>query len=247
MTNEADRRPAAPAPPAAVRPLVLEGGGVTCRVRTWPHRADTASLGLYQQSRLPAGSDLDRWSEQLRAAGFDRVRTSALSSPAVTLFEQHGYLPVQELVLLQHDDPRAATEPATRTQRLEHHSFERAAQVDTEAFGEEWGLDAAAVADVCTATPRHRARAIGDAVDGYAITGRDNRLGFLQRLAVAPAAQRHGIGRALVLDSLGWLGRWRVQRVLVNTPAANEAALALYEGAGFHRLAERLWVCEAVL
>ncbi len=106
------------------------------------------------------------------------------------------------------------------------------------------------MADVRCATPRHRARLAGDAdahLAAYAITGRDAGQGFLQRLAVDPAHQRRGLGRALVLDSLQWLGRWRVRRVLVNTPTDNEAALSLYEQVGFHRLPELLGVYERVL
>ena len=106
------------------------------------------------------------------------------------------------------------------------------------------------MADVRCATPRHRARLAGDGdahLAAYAITGRDASQGFLQRLAVDPAYQRRGLGRALVLDSLQWLGRWRVRRVLVNTPTDNEAALALYEQVGFHRLPERLGVYERIL
>jgi ribosomal protein S18 acetylase RimI-like enzyme len=81
----------------------------------------------------------------------------------------------------------------------------------------------------------------------YAVSGRDARQGFLQRLAVHPRAQRQGYGRALVLDSLRWAARWRVDRVLVNTHTTNQPALDLYEGVGFHRLHERLHVFERSL
>jgi ribosomal protein S18 acetylase RimI-like enzyme len=72
-------------------------------------------------------------------------------------------------------------------------------------------------------------------VIGYAVTGRAGRQGFLQRVAVHPAHQRQGLGRKLVIDGLAWLKRWRVNRVVVNTPVDNRAALALYEGLGFRR------------
>ena len=42
---------------------------------------------------------------------------------------------------------------------------------------------------------------------GYAICGRAGRRGFVQRLAVDPARHGSGVGRALVLDGLGWLRR----------------------------------------
>ena len=67
------------------------------------------------------------------------------------------------------------------------------------------------------------------------MTGRAGRRGFLQRLAVDPAREGHGLGRALVLDGLVWLRRRGVERVVVNTQEANQRALALYEQLGFRR------------
>jgi hypothetical protein len=70
---------------------------------------------------------------------------------------------------------------------------------------------------------------------GYAVTGRPHHHGYLQRLAVDPAEHRHGVGRALVLDSLAWLRRHGATSVLVNTQESNRAALRLYEDLGFER------------
>ena len=187
--------------------------------------------------------------------GFVAVRTSALATAASARVESHGFTVIQELVLLQHDEPGSAPSPATRTSRLLVGNDPVAADLDRRRFGTRWSLDATAVHDVRTATPRHRARAVltsgpgdaPDAITGYAITGRDSRLGFLQRLAVHPDHRREGLGLALVHDSLRWLARWRVQRVLVNTPTTNDAALGLYEGVGFHRLPDGLRVYERVL
>jgi ribosomal protein S18 acetylase RimI-like enzyme len=89
------------------------------------------------------------------------------------------------------------------------------------------------------ATPSARmrvaSRAGGEAVVGYAITGRAGSRGYLQRLAVAPDGQRSGIGTALVADGLRWLRRWGAREVLVNTQEDNHAALALYAALGFTR------------
>jgi ribosomal protein S18 acetylase RimI-like enzyme len=100
--------------------------------------------------------------------------------------------------------------------------------------------------DVRSATPRHRARAIrvDQEIVAYIISGRDGRNGYVQRLAVSPAHQHHGFGRALVTDSLRWMARWRVQRALVNTHIGNDTALALYHRLGFTDLGDRLHVFE---
>ena len=132
------------------------------------------------------------------------------------------------------------------TDRLDVGAFEAASVVDRSAFATPWALDATAIADVCRATHRHRARSVVDdgRIVAFAISGRDSGLGFLQRLAVDPAHQRAGLGQRLVLDSLRWAARWRCHRVLVNTHVENEAALTLYARTGFVHLDEQLVVLE---
>lgn len=240
--KEADQHPARPAP------MVLRGEGVSCRVRQWPSSPHIAHLVLYQQARLPTADELRRWCDELAAAGFQAVRTSAMNSSAGGRVASAGFSSVQDLALLQHDDPRSAPPPSRPTTRLLVAQHPLASEVDVAAFGPTWSLDPEAITDVCHATPRHRGRAAGGAsLHAYAITGRDSRQGFLQRLAVDPAHQGQGLGRDLVLDSLRWLARWRVSTVLVNTPTTNEAALRLYERLGFRRLHDQLCVFERPL
>lgn len=230
--------------------MVLRGADITCRVQHWSFQPHTAQLVLYHQQRLPSLADLQRWSQQLAELGYTRVRTTALGTAAGMRAETAGFHSIQELVLLEHTDPRSTIgvrRSSISTHRLlaAHHPL--ASTVDVAAFGGQWALEPSAVTDVCVATPRHRARGAGTPLAAYAITGRDAKQGFLQRLAVAPEHQRLGFGRALALDSLQWLARWRVQRVLVNTPMDNTAALCLYQRLGFRRLGERLRVYEQVL
>ena len=246
-SNSTPRRNAADARGRTTAPLILHGNGVSCRVQHWSFQPHTAQLVLYHQQRLPTLADLSRWSDRLTELGYTTVRTTALAVPAAVHVETAGFHPIQELVLLEHTDPRhphASAGNGCVTQRLTAAQHAAASDIDVAAFTEEWGLEAQAIAEVCVATPRFRARSAGDPMSAYALSGRDARQGFLQRLAVAPSHQRAGLGRALVLDSLQWLARWRVQRVLVNTPTDNHPALALYEQLGFRRLSERLRVYE---
>lgn len=239
-------------PPAKRRaPFMLLGDDVSCRVQQWSFQPRTAQLVMYQQRRLPSAADLQRWSHELADLGYTRLRTTAVTGHAVPRLESVGFTVLQELALLEHTAPREAAgrtgptrggSPVTR--RLLVAERRRASDIDTAAFGNEWSLDDTAIHDVCCATPRHRGRVAGDPFAAFAITGRDGRQGFLQRLAVHPDAQRRGLGTALVLDSLRWAARWRVERVLVNTPTDNDGALSLYEGVGFRRLAEQLRVYE---
>lgn len=246
MTNEAARPAAAHPTVGSTTPVVLRGAGGTCRVRSWPFQPDVAQMVVVTSPRSPSDRDLELWADALTAAGYRTVRTGAVATGTGERLAHAGYHPVQELVLLCHDHPSEAAAPELPTARLARSApaRQRASDVDRAAFDDGWQLDPAAVDDVCRATPRHRARTAGDGVHAYAISGRDARQGFLQRLAVEPDHQGSGLGRALVADSLRWLARRRVQRVLVNTPVDNDRALELYERAGFRRLPEPLRVYE---
>lgn len=58
-------------------------------------------------------------------------------------------------------------------------------------------------------------------------------------LAVAPAQQRRGCGRALVAALLGAARSEGVRSLFLEADAGNAAAIALYEKAGFARIARR--------
>jgi ribosomal protein S18 acetylase RimI-like enzyme len=228
-------------------PFVLRGRGAACRIRPWSHDPDVAQMIFYNQHRLPTPTDVMNWIDELGGRGYRVLRTGALNGAQTRLLEPLGFVELQRLALLEHRAPRSTPNAAAGTRRLLHGDHVAASAVDGLAFGHPWGLDTGAIADVCGATRRHRARWIADedgAVIAYAISGRDSRVGFLQRLAVHPAAQRRGYGRALVVDSLHWAARWRIERVLVNTHVGNARALDLYASTGFERLGEELTVLE---
>lgn len=260
MTTGTDTRGAGLARRAGLRAQHLTHdtvvGTIPVPVRPWPSAPHIAQLVLYQQSRQPTERMLRHWCDQLAIAGFTAVRTTALSDATTGTFTEAGFQSAQELVLLQHVAPsvrRRGSDVSLR--RLTDQLLADAAAIDALAFDEGWQLDATAIADVCTATPRHRARVIASpmqsanqrSVAAYAVSGRDARQVFLQRLAVHPAARRQGLAAALVNDCLAWATRWRAERVMVNTHTTNTAALELYRSLGFDRLTERLHVYERSL
>ncbi|HEY0518006.1 MAG TPA: GNAT family N-acetyltransferase, partial [Ilumatobacteraceae bacterium] len=224
--------------PLTSAPLMLRAGGVVARVRPWAFEPNVAHLVLYNHTRLPAPAEIIGWMKELAAAGFDTVRTGALGVQAGARFERLGYQSIQSLVLLEQSPIQssltATNDARTITSRLAPNEDQKASEVDVAAFASGWAIDRVGVGDVRSATPRHRARVIrsnGDIV-AYAISGRDGRNGYIQRLAVLPDHQHSGHGVALVADSLRWMTRWRVNRALVNTHVGNDAALALYHRLG---------------
>lgn len=221
------------------------------RVRTGPWRGDheIAYLSPMPDAPLPSAVFVRRCLDQLAARGFHQVITSALSPAEQAGFLGAGFEVHERLHLLEHDlrqVPRADTS-ALRRATAEDHTAVLA--VDGRAFPTFWRIDDASLAEALSATPnsRFRVAAPEGAVIGYAVTGRAGRRGFLQRLAVDPDHQREGLGRALCVDALRWLRRWRVDRAVVNTQMGNQAALALYESLGFRREATGLSVLSAAL
>ena len=99
------------------------------------------------------------------------------------------------------------------------------------------------------ATPSQRSRVIRSegAIVGFAISGRAGRAGYLQRLAVDPAARRRGLGRTLVDDACAWMTRRGAVRAVVNTATTNDPAITLYTSFGFQRRSETLMVLELEL
>jgi ribosomal protein S18 acetylase RimI-like enzyme len=236
--------------PLSSAPLILRAGNVVARVRPWALEPNVAHLVLYNQTRLPTPAEIIAWLSELRTAGYDTIRTGALGTQAGARFERLGFESIQSLVLLEHtsiSSAMAATpKSTTATVRLAPDHDAEASHVDAAAFGPGWSIDRVGLSDVRSATPRHRARAIQTAgeIVAYAISGRDGRNGYIQRLAVSPDHQHQGHGSALVADSLRWMARWRVHRALVNTHVGNDAALALYHRLGFTDLSDRLHVYE---
>ncbi|MEY2754781.1 MAG: hypothetical protein RJB65_1139 [Actinomycetota bacterium] len=221
--------------------------GAGARVRTWPHLPTTAHLIL--PSTPTSGALLEEWCARLAESGHVAVRTNALGPTVARITAAAGFVPVQDLALLVHGLVRVPPRRGPVTRRLTTSERPAAANVDVTAFGHGWALDVDGVGEVCDATPRHRARCTTahGAVVGFALSGRDSRTAFLQRIAVAPGHQREGRAAALVGDALRWARRSRSEEMYVNTPTDNAAALALYEGLGFRRLPDGLQVMERSL
>jgi [ribosomal protein S18]-alanine N-acetyltransferase len=78
-----------------------------------------------------------------------------------------------------------------------------------------------------------------DDVAGYVIAQDAADEGEILNLAVAPARQRGGLGRALVERTLTVLGERGVERVFLEVREGNAAARALYSSLGFQEVGRR--------
>jgi ribosomal protein S18 acetylase RimI-like enzyme len=224
----------------------------TWELRPWPNDPTAMLLVFVDHTALPSATDLDAAVARARTAGARTLRTSALFPRAAEIAFAHGFAPIDTLHLLRlRLDGTACSRIAelaasighsTRPLRAWHHT--RAAEVDQDAFGPTWGNDAASLADIRVATPRHRARMVlaERRVVGFAISGWGGNSGYVQRVAVHREHRRRGVARTLVVDALAWIAGRPVTAAYVNTGLENSAALALYEELGFERLDERLTI-----
>ncbi|MDQ1398067.1 MAG: hypothetical protein QOG64_3326 [Acidimicrobiaceae bacterium] len=216
--------------------------------RTGPWRGDhqVAFLAPLPERPAPSAEFVRRCLDVLSSRGFSRVVTGALSPSEQAGFLAAGFVVEERLHLLAHDlhDVPDLPPEARALRRARHRDRPTVLAVDARAFPPFWRLDERGLEEAVTATPRARFRVavVDGRIGGYAICGRASSRGFVQRLAVEPVAQRHGLGRALMVDGLRWLRRRGVDRAVVNTQLGNDAALALYERLGFRREATGLSV-----
>lgn len=228
---------------------------LTIRLEPWPHDPTTALM--VQRDHLGQLDPVEiRQAVNLAAEqGYQTLRTSALlESPTQTTLEL-GFRIIDSLVLLTRPIDAAdhhASAPH-RVRRLHRVEDGRAATVDTAAFGGIWGNDRRGLGGVRRATDRHVGLATGrlGRPTGFAIVGigaidpaTGALPGYLQRLAVDPEHQRTGLGSALVIAALRWLGRRHVTIVTVNTGTNNEPALHLYRQHGFAPSGSMMHVAE---
>ncbi len=231
-------------------PLVLHSGAGRARVRPWWHNPTVAQLTFTEHGLVPSSTVLRVWLGELRARGFTAVRSGAVTESGADTLQRQGFQVMQRLHLLDLSliGWRAPTDNGVRADRLRVRDRPAAAVVDLAAFGDTWAMDSIGIAETCAATPTHRSRSVDGAQFNssgpiaYAITGRADHTGYLQRLAVHPVYQGRGAGRSLTRDSLIWMQRRRLTRAMVNTHVDNEVALGLYLDMGFRVLPHGLRV-----
>ncbi len=228
----------------------ITGGADRLRIGSWRGDPSVALLSP-TPGVVPSPHGLARALAEARRRGYRSVLTPALTTAEQHPFEAAGFTVHERLHLLRHDlrhvpEPKAA---GSRQRRGRNRDVTRVLAVDALAFDRFWRFDANGLADARTATPhaRFRVATVGPTVVGYHVTGRAGSLGYLQRLAVHPDHHGHGIGTALVGDSLDWCRRKGCTSVLVNTQEANRRALSLYEHLGFRAEPSGLAVLERPL
>lgn len=208
----------------------------TDRLRVAPWRVDStvAEITSVTTSQPPKADSIQQALRLLAMRGYRAVVTNALTQVESRGYVAAGFTVHERLHLLAHDLDNLPKPVLHGTRRGRVKDRAAVLGVDASAFEPFWRLDERGLIDAITATPKSRVRVNrGPKVSGYAVTGAAGSRGYLQRLAVHPDQQGHGIGSTLVIDCLNWLKRRRCQIAMVNTQEVNEGALRLYQRLGF--------------
>jgi [ribosomal protein S18]-alanine N-acetyltransferase len=244
------------------------------RLGRWPYDDGVAHLVLLDHHMVPTNADIAGWIDQARGHGARLLRTGALFPNSTAPFLDAGFQVADTLTLLScrigsrtggpggieqggigdgdtsgASRRRTTTRGSVRLRRLRPSMLSEAADIDRRSFSSPWANDVAALVDIMSATPYHRSRSVHH--DGrmvaFSISGRADRSGYVQRLAVDPSARRQGFAGLLLDDALHWMRRRNVSEAMVNTAAGNRPALSLYESAGFEPLPGSLSILERAL
>lgn len=185
----------------------------------------------------PSVEGVGRCIAEATQRGFARIQTAALHHDDLFPFVQHGFEPVEELVVLAHDLVDLPEAPTYRMRSFRLRYRHEVLAVDERSFEEFWQLDSSGLDEAFGATPKARGRLVrdGTSVMAYSVAGLSGPEAFIQRLAVDPVHQGVGLGRALTVDALEWAKSRSARVAFVNTQATNTAALALYVRLGFER------------
>ncbi len=212
---------------------------IVIRLSPWRGNAQTVQV-VVVAGPTPQSRYMDRLLNYLDNRGVLTVVTAALGPTDQRPFVEAGFTPHEHLLLLgraiKPNDPpprERRTRPARRQDQDAVLALDKRAFAASSAF---WRFDKAALAEAGRATQTCRRRLIKDSHGhpiGHAVTGRTSTIGFLQRLAVNPSNEGQGIGSALVVDALRWLGRSGAREAWVNTQPANLRARDLYLRHGF--------------
>lgn len=219
--------------------ITLRRGWARAEARPWNDDEPQASLRLLRGG----ASFLDACATRLIALGATGVISPPLPISARRSWEQAGFQSYVDLALMRKSLDSAGRSPDHLVVENPGCDVETLLEIDAAAFSPFWRFNRDGLEEAIQATSRSTMLAIqggeGHPI-AYAVVGFGSAISYLQRVAVNPKWQGHGMGRSLVRVA-GRKAREAGARVLLlNTQTDNGPAITLYEDEGFVRLPEPL-------
>ncbi|MCP4964107.1 MAG: GNAT family N-acetyltransferase [bacterium] len=224
--------------------LTLRRGWARAEARPWNEDEPQAALRLLRGG----ASFLQLCSKRLLSLGADGVISPPLPLSAQRAWLQAGFQSYVDLALMRkslesHDGP-----PNHLVVEKDDVAIEDLLTIDAAAFPQFWRFDRGGLEEAIAATTRSTTLVIlGSAGTpiGYAVVGFGSAIAYLQRVAVHPDWQGHGMGRSLVRAVARKARASGAKVLLLNTQLDNESAIRLYEDEGFITLPEPLSLLQA--
>ncbi len=219
--------------------ITLRRGWARAEARPWNDVEPQASLRLLRGG----ASFLGACTARLITLGATGVISPPLPLSARRSWEQAGFETYVDLALMR----RSLEEPGPAPDHLVVENpecpLEDLLQIDAAAFPPFWRFNREGLEEAIQATSRSTTLTIqggdGDPI-AYAVVGFGSAISYLQRVAVSPEWQGHGMGRSLVRVAARKARGAGAKALLLNTQTDNDPAIKLYEDEGFVRLPEPL-------
>ncbi len=176
-----------------------------------------------------------------RAQGFSRVLSPLMPRSALAPYRVAGMTEVASIVALQGFSAELAAGRVPEGVRLRpaaNSDFDALLEIDHACFDEFWRYGPFELADARSRERMTVAEDDAGVMLGYATCSLHGASATLGRLAVAPAARRRGVARALIADSALWASRADCFAFTLCTQEDNAASRALYASVGMLELAE---------
>ena len=194
----------------------------------------------------------ESWQILWEAARLDLGRKGRFVAAAIVLQEWYhslliasGFSSRQSIIMLERDiqEPIECSSPAGFSIRpMLQYDLPAVVEVDAAAFDPLWQNSLASLELAYPQAVLATVAVADGKVLGYQLSTRNPLGAHLARLAVRPALQGRGVGRALVADLVQQAARHGLYRLTVNTQSDNAASLALYRKTGFRETGERYLV-----
>ena len=219
--------------------ITLRRGWARAEARPWNDDEPQASLRLLRGG----ASFLDACASRLVALGATGVISPPLPISARRSWEQAGFKTYVDLALMRKSLDTPGRAPDHLVIDNDDCALENLLRIDAAAFSPFWRFNRDGLEEAIQATSRSTILTIqgGDGAPiAYAVVGFGSAISYLQRVAVGPEWQGHGMGRSLVRVAGRKARAAGAKVLLLNTQTDNDPAITLYEDEGIVRLPEPL-------
>jgi ribosomal-protein-alanine N-acetyltransferase len=231
--------------------VVERDGAITGVLFAWPDQSPVAWVRL---AAVNDGLDADEWLalalppilNSLRHRGTQRLAWMDYQGWAEPLLKTRGFRRLTSVITLakldrtlpQADAPGIYLRPAADA------DIPAVVAVDRAAFTPPWWHSEETMYRRAARSPHFAVAEMGGQVIGY-VEGETRRpIAHLNRIAVHPAHQGHGVGRALLSSTLRAFWRAGAEQITLNTQADNAYSQRLYRRFGFEPTGDTVTVWE---